>query len=68
MCLLWMMKNNTVIALRNLCYEISGPFNELHLQEVIILKNYVVSEEQLRNDYLEVLPMSISYKNYNYDL
>jgi len=45
----------------------SGPFNELHLQEVIILKHYVVSEEQLRNYYLEVSPMSISYKNYNYD-
>jgi hypothetical protein len=62
-----MMKNNTVIALRNLCYKISGPFNELHLQEVFILKHYVVSEEQLRYYYLEVLPMSISYKNYNYD-
>jgi len=63
-----MMKNNTVIALRNLCYKISGPFNELQLQELIILKHYVVSEEQLKNYYLEVLPMSISYKNYNYDL
>jgi hypothetical protein len=61
-------ENNTVIALRNLCYKIAGPFNELHIQELIILKHYVVSEEQLRNYYLEVLPMSISYKNYDYYL
>jgi hypothetical protein len=68
MFLLWMMKNNTVIALRNVCYKISGSFNELHLQELIILKHYTVSDKQLRNYYLEVLPMTISYKNYNYDL
>ena len=43
-----MMQNNTVTALRNLCYQISGPFNELHLQVVIILKHYVVSEEQFK--------------------
>jgi hypothetical protein len=62
-----MMNNNTVIALKNLGYIISGPFNELCLQEIIILKHNVISEEQVRNYHLEVLPMSISYKNYNYD-
>jgi len=45
MFLSWMMQNNTLIALRKLCYKLSGPFNELHLQEVIILEHYIVSEE-----------------------
>jgi hypothetical protein len=41
-------------------------FLVVHLHDISILKP-VVSGELLRNYYLEVLLMSLSYKTYNYD-